>query len=126
MNIMQSPWQRTLGEFAGPGIRYPSETMRIDDGEAAGILAGLSGLARSEPVHTGTGRHAGYRVRHALGDVVTALFAGDAIVGFYVGSYLWIERGHRGKGLSLPLVLAAQTRGGTALPPGVIVQGSPP
>jgi hypothetical protein len=52
------------------------------------------------------------------------LFDGDGVVGFYAGSYLWLAREHRGIGLSTPLILAAaEQRGGTVLPPGVVMQG---
>ncbi|TXG96700.1 MAG: hypothetical protein E6R09_13750 [Rhodocyclaceae bacterium] len=124
---MTAPWQKTFRAFAGPGIDHPSTAMRVDDDEAAAILADLGRLDWSAPVHVGSGRHAGYAIHHAREASVTALFGADGIVGFYAGSYLWIAREHRGLGLSTPLILAAaEQRGGSVLPPGVVVQGYTP
>jgi len=121
---MTAPWQKTFRAFAGPGIDHPSDSMRVTDAEAAARLANLASLAWSAPVHVGFGRHDGYSICHAREACVTALFGADGIVGFYADSYLWIARAHRGIGLSTPLILAAaEQRGGTVLPPGVVVQG---
>lgn len=121
---MTAPWQKTFRAFAGPGIDHPSDSMRVEDGEAAAIRAELAGAAWSAPVHVGFGRHDGYSICHAREACITALFGADGIVGFYAGSYLWIARDHRGVGLSTPLILAAaEQRGGSVLPPGVVVQG---
>ena len=126
---MYPTWQRKFRAFAGPGIDHPSDSMRVTDGEAAALLADLAGQAWSPAAFRGEGLHAGYTVRHALAGstaapCATALFAGDAIVGLYAGSYLWIARDHRGRGLSAPLILeAAARRGGTVVPPGVAFQG---
>lgn len=124
---MTAPWQRTFAEFVGPGRHHPSSSMRVADDEARELLLGLEGLAWQPPVHAGNGRHAGYTIRNAASEPVTALFLGAHIVGFYAGSYLWIAGPHRGRGLSVPLILAAaEARDGTVLPPGVIVQGFTP
>jgi len=121
---MTAPWQNTFRAFAGPGIDHPSSAMRVDDDEAAVILADLAQVEWSAPAHVGSGRQAGYAIHHAHQGCVTALFGADGIVGFYAGSYLWIASEHRGLGLSTPLILAAAgQRGGSVLPPGVIVQG---
>lgn len=121
---MTAPWQNTFRAFAGPGIDHPSSAMRVDDDEAAAILADLAMVGWSAPAHVGSGGHAGYAIHHARQECVTALFGDDGIVGFYAGSYLWIAREHRGLGLSTPLILAAAgQRGGRVLPPGVVVQG---
>lgn len=123
---MTSPRPKTFRAFAGPGIDHPSTAMRVDDDEAAAILADLSQADWSAPIHVDSGR-AGYVIHHARQGCVTALFGADSIVGFYAGSYLWIAREHRGLGLSTPLILAAaEQRGGTVLPPGVVLQGYTP
>lgn len=110
--------------FAGPGIAHPSDSLRVGEDEAASILANLATSEWSPPVHIGTCRHAGYRIHHARDACITALFSAAGIVGFYAGSYLWIARQHRGRGLSTPLILAAaEQRGGTIMPPGVVLQG---
>ncbi len=124
---MTVPSQRTFLAFAGPGIAHPSDSLRVSDDEAASILATMATNAWSPPVHIGACRHAGYTIRHARDAYVTALFAAEGIVGFYAGSYLWIARKHRGIGLSTPLILAAaEQRGGTIMPPGVVLQGYTP
>lgn len=124
---MTAPWQRTFAEFVGPGRHHPSVTLRVDEDEARTILARLAGATWGEPVHVGAGRHQGYAIRHAVDDTVTGLFLDDALVGFYAGSYLWIARPHRGRGLSLPLIVAAaEARDGTVLPPGIALQGFTP
>jgi hypothetical protein len=121
---MTAPWQKTFRAFAGPGIDHPSSAMRVDDDEAAAILADLAQADWSAPAYLGSGRHAGYAIHHARQGCVTALFGADGMVGFYAGSYLWIASEHRGLGLSTPLILAAAgQRGGSVLPPGVVVQG---
>lgn len=98
--------------------------MRVSDDEAAARLADFGRLEWSAPVYVGAGRHAGYAIHHARDACVTALFDADGVVGFYAGSYLWIAGDHRGAGLSTPLILAAaEHRGGSVLPPGVVVQG---
>lgn len=120
---MRPLWQRTFLAFAGSGIHHPSETMRVSDGEAADLLAGMAGTAWGKPLPV-EGRHPGYSLRHAPEGSLTALFYGTAMVGFYAGSYLWIAGEHRGRRLSVPLILAAaEARGGTVLPPGISVQG---
>jgi hypothetical protein len=121
---MTAPWQKTFRAFAGPGIDHPSDSMRVSDDEAAARLAEFGRLEWSAPVYVGAGRHAGYTIHHACDACITALFDGDGVVGFYAGSYLWLAREHRGIGLSTPLILAAaEQRGGTVLPPGVVMQG---
>jgi hypothetical protein len=121
---MTAPWQKTFRAFAGPGIDHPSDSMRVSDDEAAARLADFGRLEWSAPVYVGAGRHAGYAIHHARDACVTALFDADGIVGFYAGSYLWIAGDHRGAWLSTPLILAAaEHRGGSVLPPGVVVQG---
>jgi len=121
---MTAPWQKTFSAFAGPGIDHPSDSMRVSDDEAAARLADFGRLEWSAPVYVGAGRHAGYAIHHARDACVTALFDADGVVGFYAGSYLWIAGDHRGAGLSIPLILAAaEHRGGSVLPPGVVVQG---
>lgn len=124
---MTSPWQRTFPAFAGPGIAHPSDTLRVGDGEAAVIIAGLATKSWAAPVYFGGGRHREYTIAHAHEGCVTALFGADGIIGFYASSYLWIAMEHRGMGLSTPLILAAATqRGGTVIPPGVVLQGYTP
>jgi len=121
---MTALWQKTFRAFAGPGIDHPSDSMRVSDDEAAARLADFGRLEWSAPVYVGAGRHAGYAIHHAREACITALFDADGIVGFYAGSYLWIAGDHRGAGLSTPLILAAaEHRGGSVLPPGVVVQG---
>lgn len=121
---MTALWQKTFRAFAGPGIDHPSDSMRVSDDDAAARLAEFGQLEWSAPVHVGSGIHAGYTIHHAQAACVTALFGADGIVGFYAGSYLWIDRAHRGIALSTPLILAAAgQRGGSVLPPGVVVQG---
>ncbi len=117
-------WQRNFRTFVGPGLHFPSETMRVGDDEAALVLERLKGGRWSAPVVSGHGRHAGYSIRHADSGWNTALFADDTPVGFYADSYLWIAPPHRGKGLSTPLIVAAaEQRGGCVMPPGVAFQG---
>lgn len=133
MNDNKAPWQRTFAAFAGRGIERPSDMMRVTESEARSLRAGLAALDWLAPVYAGAGRHAGYTVRNAAKTYTdtdtysTALFHAGAIVGFYAGSSLWIARGHRKLGLSTPLILAAAgQRGGSILPPGVVLQGYTP
>lgn len=124
MPAHHAPWQRTLTAFAGRGIAQPSEMMRVSDDEAAAILATLSGVDWLLPTYMGQGRSEEYRVANATKPATSGLFHGDRVVGFYVASYLWIDRAHRGRGLAVPLILtAACQRGGTVVPPGVVLQG---
>lgn len=124
---MTAPSQRTFLAFAGPGIAHPSDSLRVGEDEAASILANLATNEWSPPAPIGTCRHAAYTIRHARDACITALFGAEGIVGFYAGSYLWIARQHRGCGLSTPLILAAaEQRGGTIMPPGVVLQGYTP
>lgn len=124
MDDYEAPWQRTFESFAGPGIDHPSEAMKVSSAEALEQLAELADQQWQPPAHIGEGRHAGYTVRNAVDGWNTALFHRGAIVGFYAGSQLWIAKPHRGKGLYVPLILtAAEHRGGTVLPPGVVFQG---
>lgn len=120
-DALQAPWQRTLRSFAGRGIQWPSETMRVSDAEALALLPALADRAWSAPLWSGDG---GYAVRHAAGTCDAALFHAGGIVGFYAESSLWIARAHRGRGLSTQLILAAAgRRGGRSIPPGVVFQG---
>lgn len=128
---MTAPWQRSFLEFAGPGIDRPSDSLRVTDDEAADILARLAPLAWSPQLPARLSqnslRNAGYTLRHSREGFNTAIFRVGRIVGFYAGSYLWIAAEHRGKGLSTPLILAAaEQRGGSIMPPGVILQGYTP
>ena len=128
---MTAPWQRSFLEFAGPGIDRPSDSLRVTDDEAADILARLAPLAWSPQLPARLSqnslRNAGYPPRHSREGFNTAIFRVGRIVGFYAGSYLWIAAEHRGKGLSTPLILAAaEQRGGSIMPPGVILQGYTP
>ncbi|MCG2579066.1 hypothetical protein LZ012_18905 [Dechloromonas sp. XY25] len=121
---MTSIWERSFAEFAGPGIHHPSDTMRVDDDEAATILADLAAREQVPTILRPIGCNRSYAVGHVAGTPHSLLLADKRIVGFYAGSYLWIARAHRGRGLSIPLILAAaEHRGGTVLPPGVVVQG---
>lgn len=124
MNDKKEPWQRTFEDFAGSGIDNPSEMMAVSSGEAATILAELADEEWLPPAHAGEGRNAGYTVCNAAHSWDTALFHAGRIVGFYAGSVLWIAKAHRGLGLDVPLILAAADhRGGSVLPPGVVFQG---
>ncbi len=117
-------WTKTFAQFAGPGIRHPSDTMRVDDAEAATIVAELAAHGHVPTILRPTGRNRTYAVGHVAGAPHSLLLADKRIVGFYVGPYLWIAKEHRGHGLATPLILtAAESRGGTVLPPGVVVQG---
>lgn len=124
MNDGKPAWQRTLAAFAGNGIHWPSDMMRVTESDASTILEKITVEDWLAPAYVGTGRHAGYTVCDATKTSCTALFYVSAIVGFYAGSYLWISREHRSSGLSIPLILAAANqRGGTVLPAGVPLQG---
>jgi len=124
---MTAPWQKSFLAFAGPGIDHPSDALRVTDGEAADILSTLAAQTWSAPIPARLARQPGYAICHACDGFNTALFGPDGIVGFYAGSYLWIAGAHRGKGLSTPLVLAAaERRGGSILPPGIVLQGYTP
>lgn len=126
-NRSKAVWQRNFEEFTGPGIHHASGMMRVTNGEARNILKQLSQFEWQAPVYQGEGRHAAYRICNAKGTPSTALFHGNDIAGFYAGSYLWIADGHRGRGLSTPLILcAAEQRGGGVMPEGVVVQGYTP
>lgn len=119
-----APWQRTLVAFAGRGVAQPSEMMRVSDDEAEAILATLSGVDWLLPTYVGRRGDLEYRVANATKPATSGLFQGGRVVGFYVASYLWIDRAHRGRGLAVPLILtAACQRGGTVVPPGVVLQG---
>lgn len=121
---MSSIWEKSFAEFAGPGIHHPSDSMRVDHDEAALIVADLAAREDVPTILCPIGRHRGYAVGHVAGAPHSLLLAEKRIVGFYAGSYLWIASAHRGHGLSIPLILAAaERRGGTVLPPGVVVQG---
>jgi len=124
MKDSKASWQRTLRAFAGPGIDYPSEMMKVTARDAAIIKAELLSQIWLPPVYVGEGQHAGYTVRNSTNDWSSALFQDSTLVGFYVGSALWIAKAHRGLRLDVPLILAAADhRGGTVLPPGVVSQG---
>ncbi|UCV24419.1 hypothetical protein [Ferribacterium limneticum] len=124
---MTAPWQRSFLDFAGPGIDRPSDMLRVTDDEAADILAKLVAQAWSTQLPTRSLRNSGYTIRHTRAGFNTAIFRVGRIVGFYAGSYLWISAEHRGKGLSTPLILAAaEQRGGSIMPPGVVLQGYTP
>lgn len=124
---MTAPWQNTFLAFAGPGIAHPSDTLRVSESEAAEIIAELATSAWAPPLQVGAEHHRQYTIAHAQAGCITALFGADGIVGFYAGSYLWIAPAHRRRGLSTPLILAAaEQRGGTVVPPGVVAQGFSP
>lgn len=128
---MTAPWQRSFLEFAGPGIDRPSDTLRVTDDDAADILAKLLAQAWTAQLPARLSqnslRNSGYTIRHTRAGFNTALFRVGRIVGFYAGSYLWIAAEHRGQGLSTPLILAAaEQRGGSIMPPGVVLQGYTP
>lgn len=124
MKDKKAAWQRGFEAFAGRGIRHPSEMMRVTDGEARALRAGLAALDWEAPAYVGSGRHAGYTVCNAKQKCATALFHASTLAGIYAGSYLWIAPAHRGRGLSTPLILAAAAqRGGGILPPGIVLQG---
>lgn len=124
MNDNKAPWQRTFKAFAGPGVNHPSEMMKVSAREAAAIRAELIGEKWLPAVYVGVGRHTGYSVCNSADSWSSALFLDGTIVGFYAGSVLWIARAHRDLRLHVPLILAAaEHRGGTVLPPGVVSQG---
>lgn len=121
---MSNVWEKKFAEFAGPGIHHPSAAMRVDDDEAAQIVADLAAREDVPTILRPVVGNARYAVGHVAGAPHTLLLTDKRIVGFYVGSYLWIAKAHRGHGLSTPLILAAaQHRAGRALPPGVVFQG---
>lgn len=124
---MTAPWQRSFLDFAGPGIDRPSDSLRVTDDEAAEILAKLLAQAWTAHLPARLLQNSGYTLRHTREGFNTAIFKVGHIVGFYAGSYLWISAEHRGKGLSTPLILAAaEQRGGSIMPPGVVLQGYTP
>lgn len=126
-NDMTAPRQISFLEFAGPGIDFPSDAMRVTDREAKDILAALAVQSWTPPQAVKSLADSGYSIRHASDTYDTALFGPDGMVGFYAGSYLWIAPEHRGKGLSIPLIVAAaEQRGGCIMPPGVVLQGYTP
>jgi len=121
---MKADRERTFAAFAGPGIDFPSKTMRVTEDEAKAILHSLDGLEWLTEHSANTVKRSGFRICNATASWTTALFHGDAIIGFYAASYLWIAKPWRGMGLSIPLILAAADhRGGRVLPPGVVSQG---
>ena len=123
-SIMSRVWEKSFAEFAGPGIHHPSDSMRVDDDEAAMIVADLAAREAVPTILHPLGRHGRYALGHVAGEAHTLLLTDKCIIGFYVGSYLWIAKMHRGQGLSTPLILAAaRHRDGRALPPGVVFQG---
>jgi hypothetical protein len=98
--------------------------MRVSAREAAAIRAELVGQKWLPPVYFGEDRHAGYSVCNSADSWSSALFQDGTVVGFYAGSVLWIAKAHRKLWLHVPLILAAaEHRGGTVLPPGVVSQG---
>lgn len=121
---MTSIWERSFADFAGPGIDHPSDSMRVDDDEAATIIANLAAREDVPTILRPTGCLRACTVGHIAGTTHTLLLADKRVIGFYVGSYLWIAKSHRGHGLSTPLILAAaRHRAGRALPPDVVFQG---
>jgi len=119
---MKVVWEGSFASFAGPGIDHPNEMMRVTEDEARMLLAGLEAIEwqAGQPVPG----HRGLSLCHAAATWTTALFHGDAIIGFYAASYLWLAKAYRGLGLSTPLILAAASqRGGSCMPPGVVSQG---
>lgn len=117
-------WQQCFAAFAGPGIHQPSEMMRVGDDEAAEHLVELARLEWAESAPTARCPHPECRIRNARNACATAAFAGDRIIGFYHGAYLWIAPAYRGKGVAMPLILAAaEQRGGSILPPGIVCVG---
>lgn len=127
MNDKKTSWQRSFEAFAGPGIHQPSSMMRVTEAEARTILERLDAFCWQAPVYVGAGRHAGYSVCNARDAWATVLLHDGAMVGFYAGSQLWIAKAHRGYGLSTPLIVAAADhRGGSSVPPGIVFQGYTP
>jgi len=121
---MKNVWERTFASFAGPGIYYPAEMMRITESEAQAILASLNEIEWLAEQPVDSANHCRFSIYNAAGNWTTVLVHGDAIIGFYSGSYLWINKAYRGMGLSIILIIkAACHRGGKALPPGVVSQG---
>jgi hypothetical protein len=121
---MNHVWERTFDSFAGPGLFYPAEMMRISENEAKEILASLNEIEWLAEQPVDSANRCSFSICNAVVTWTTVLFHGDAIIGFYSGSYLWIENAYRGLGFSTPLILtAALHRGGKALPPGVVSQG---
>ena len=124
---MKQIWQNNFATFAGPGIHQPSNLMRVTDEEATRLLAELVDLRWQAPVFLNNGWQTGYRICHADHGWNTALLHGQTMIGFYAGSYLWITPEYRGCGLSTPLILAAaEQRGGSVMPPGIVCQGYTP
>lgn len=64
---MSSIWEKSFAEFAGPGIHHPSDSMRVDDDEAALIVADLAAREDVPTILSPIGRHRGYAVGHAAG-----------------------------------------------------------
>lgn len=121
---MNHVWERTFASFAGPGIYFPAEMMRITESEAKAIVAGLTEIKYLEGQPADSANPCRFSIGNAAEAWTTLLVHGDAIIGFYSGSYLWINKSYRGLGLSTALILtAARHRGGKALPPGVVSQG---
>lgn len=122
--MMNAIWQRSFADFAGPGIDYPADMMRVSEDEAREILARFNEIAwqGKRPVQFVGGDTFG--ICNAVGHWTTGLVLDDQIIGFYAGSCLWIRKEYRGLRLSTPLILAAAThRGGSCMPPGIVSQG---
>lgn len=125
---MTRPATLPLSQFIGAkfSLSDASPDYAMDDEQAEFLLEILNGVDWSEPVC----RFGEYRIRsHDAWDegANVGLFQDERIVGFYEGPNLWVHPEYRGRGLAIPLILAAaKLRGGSVLPADFATQGYSP
>lgn len=111
--------------FIGPGGDTPSEAFVVTDEDAQEILGVLADAHVGQPIW-GSGPYSIGVDPDSESSSVLLRFENEAI-GFYEGSCLWIAPEHRGKALSVPLILVAtierSTSVPTVLPGGVTMHG---
>jgi hypothetical protein len=115
--------------FLGSGSEMPGPVFAVSDDEAQDILDVLRAVDDRRPLWSS----GGYTIAtddYSESSSIVLTQQGN-LIGFYEGSCLWIDEQHRGKGLSIPLILAAamersKDEPATVLPPGVDSHGYSP
>lgn len=125
---MPNPAMLPLSKFIGAKFSLSDASVEhaMNDDQAEFLLEILNGVDWSEPVC----RFGEYRIRsHNAWEegANVGVFHGARIVGFYEGPNLWVHPEYRGRGLAIPLILAAaKLRGGSVLPTDFETQGYSP
>lgn len=122
-NLAVAPHELTRAEFMGDmALESTNPDVALDDDACIFVLEILNDADWGPKLFT-DGR---YSIRqHRLWDEEknAMLFFDNEVVGFYEHANLWIHPSHRGKRLSVPLILhTAVLRGGSVLPYGMQAQ----